>query len=297
MGKRQGSRGGRHAGGGGKQRPPKQNSRFHGRPVGQQKVAAFSGNKETMFGGGKRGIMSLGTKVSAGEARALSGKKRPRTKGRPGVPQAWEPGSRRQRRKDEREERKRRKLESSASGGTASGGARRRRFTNAALAAAEAGGSRMAHDSEWGNDMRKQQMQMQRLASAVEKERERLESYIDPEVEAEICAREAVADKQLQSLHPVARKLQIENGEVEGYVDPGSGACVVRARLSRCGPAPYAELDHPPPPPPVFWGLVTRSSAERTPRRRRRRRLQVRFARPAGENLFETTPEGGCWAR
>lgn len=245
MGKRNGGkRANRRAG----QAERSRNTRFHGRPTGR--VAAFSGSKEAMFGGKNRGILTMGEKLSKGEAFALSGKRRRREGGRPvaGIPgQTWDPGSRRQRRKDEREDRKRRKLEAKAKGSTASGAARRRKLTNAQLMAAEAGGNRLARDSDWGKDQRKLKMQMQRTVKEVEEERERLSSWIPPEVEAEIQAREAMANERLKSLHPVARKLQIEHGEVEGYVDPGSGECIA------CFKRPPADNLFEKVPAGQFW--------------------------------------------
>ena len=160
--------------------------------------------------------------------------------------QGWNPGSRKQRRRDERGERKRAKLEIKS---TTASRHRRRHLTDAQLTATEAGGNKMAHDSEWGQDVRRQKMLMRRAVTHVEAERKRLAAFIAPEVEAEIAAKEAVQAKRIETLHFVTQRLEIEHNPDLGYIDPGSGAVIVR------------------------------------------------FPRPAAENLFETTPEGGFWAR
>ena len=188
-----------------------------------------------------------GKLVGKAEADALSGgKRKSRNSGGARGSNGYVPGARKQRRRDERMERKRAKLEKDSAQQPSN---RRRTFTQAQLSAAEAGGSHMQRDGEWRKDVRRQRLQMQRAVSAVKQERERLESYIPPHVEDEIAAREKQEDKRLQSMHPVARKLEIEGNPALGYVDPGSGRCIVR------------------------------------------------LARPAAENLFETTPPGSFAAR
>jgi hypothetical protein len=167
-----------------------------------------------------------GKLVGKAEADAISGGKRKnRNAGGARGGNGYIPSSRKQRRRDERMERKRAKLEKDSAQQSSS---RRRAFTQAQLSAAEAGGSHMQRDGEWRKDMRRQRLQMQRAISAVNQERKRLESYIPAHVEEEIAARERQEDKRLQSLHQVARKLEIEGNPALGYVDPGSGACIVR---------------------------------------------------------------------
>eukprot|EP01044_Picomonas_judraskeda_P000852 COSAG03_NODE_42_length_17101_cov_8.739031_5_plen_499_part_00 len=188
-----------------------------------------------------------GKLVGKAEADALSGGKRKnRNSGGASGGNGYVPNARKQRRRDERMERKRAKLEKDSAQQPSS---RRRTFTQAQLSAAEAGGSHMQRDGEWRKDVRRQRLQMQRAVSVAKQERERLEFYIPPHVEDEIAAREKQEHKRLQSLHPVARKLEIEGNPALGYVDPGSGSCIVR------------------------------------------------LARPAAENLFETTPPGSFASR
>ena len=222
-GKERGFAGGNNGRNGGAVRSASQNSRFHGKSGA--KVDAFSGSKEKMFGGGKQGIKSLGTKLSKGEQFALSGKKRARADGGvsaaaiPGGKVAWDPGSRRQRRKDEKTERKRAKLEVASQ---SSSSAIRRRLTDAQLTATEGGGNKKAHDSDWGKGVRRQRMLMMRAQTLVDTERARLTRYIDPAVEADIVAREQKEDKRLKTLHQIARRIEFENDPELGYIDPGS---------------------------------------------------------------------------
>jgi hypothetical protein len=167
-----------------------------------------------------------GKLVGKAEADAISGGKRKnRNQGGGASGGGYAPTARKQRRREERMERKRAKLESNSAQQASS---RRRMLTSAQLSATEAGGSHLERDGAWRKDVRRQRLQMQRAIGAVEQERERLESYIAPHVEAEIVAREKKEHKRLQSLHPVARKLEIEGNPALGYVDPGSGNCIVR---------------------------------------------------------------------
>lgn len=166
-----------------------------------------------------------GKLVGKAEAEALAGGKRKNRNAGGARGGGYAPTARKQRRRDERMERRRAKLEKNSAQTSSS---RRRTFTQAQLSAAEAGGSHMQRDGEWRKDVRRQRLQMQRAISAVNQERQRLESYIPPHIEDEIVAREKKEHKRLQSLHPVARKLEIEGNPALGYVDPGSGSCVVR---------------------------------------------------------------------
>jgi hypothetical protein len=169
-----------------------------------------------------------GKLVGKAEADAISGgKRKSRNAGGARGGGGYTPSSRKQKRRDERMERKRAKLEKDSAQQSSS---RRRAFTQAQLSAAEAGGSHMQRDGEWRKDVRRQRLQMQRAVSAVNQERERLESYVPAHVEEEIAAREKQEHKRLQSLHPVARKLEIEGNPALGYVDPGSGSCIVRLK-------------------------------------------------------------------
>ena len=168
-----------------------------------------------------------GKLVGKAEADALSGgKRKQRGTGGAGRRAGYTPGARKQRRRDERDERRRAKLESDSSKPTANG--RKRTFLNAQLGATDGGGHTGERDGEWRKDVRKQRLNMQRCINMVVVERERLEAYIAPEIEAEIVAREKKEHKRLQSIHPVARKLEIEGNPALGYVDPGSGNCIVR---------------------------------------------------------------------
>ena len=167
-----------------------------------------------------------GKLVGKAEAAALwGGKRKSRGQGAAsGGGGGGEPSARKQRRREQREERQRAKLQRVGSERTST----RRRFTNAQLSATDSGGSRLSRDSDWRKDVRRQQLQMQRAVAAVDAERERLEAHIAPEVEAEIRRKEQEQERRLQSLHPVARRIEVENDPDLGYIDPGSGQCIVR---------------------------------------------------------------------
>ena len=150
-----------------------------------------------------------GTKVSAGQAKAVFGdKKRKRGDSGGGAAAA----ARNRGYADARMEKKRVKLEGKKQA------SRPYSLTGLALRAAEDGGDRMARDSGWRKERARVKMKAQAALSAVERERENLEAYMEPDAVVAHKAATRAEEKRLKEMHPIARKLEVEGNPAIGCV-------------------------------------------------------------------------------